>query len=134
MGDKAIKQEAIVAIIQQHNTFLLVRRSDKVESAPGYWCPVGGKVESGESQADAVCREVMEEVGLSVRANQLVAQIPSSDNVFNLNFWTTTLLSGEAQIASDEVAELRWVTLNEMESLHPIFESNVQIFKKFAVS
>lgn len=128
-----ISKHAVVAIIRDSSKFLLVKRSDYIEAAKGYWCPVSGRIEIGETQEHALKREVMEEVGLEVEAVERVAQIPSHDNSFNLNFWTTKILSGEAKITSHEVEGIRWVTIEEMASLKPMFEDDVQILKKVAI-
>ena len=57
---------ASVAVIQDGKV-LLTRRSD-VEA----WCLPGGRVEAGESIADAAIREVLEETGLEVKLTRLV--------------------------------------------------------------
>lgn len=126
------RKQAVVAIIRKSSKFLLVKRSDYVESAKGYWCPVSGRIENGETQEEALRREVMEEVGLDVVAEEKVCEIPSHDNKFTLNFWTVKIISGEAKISSNEVGDIRWVTIEEMENLSPIFEEDLQIFKKQA--
>lgn len=126
------RAHAVVAIIQKADTFLLVKRSDYLEAASGYWCPVSGRVEEGETQADALRREVREEVGLEVIAVEKVREIPSHDGLFVLHFWTTEIVAGEARICSHEATELRWVTVAEMRRLQPVFEEDVQILEAFA--
>jgi 8-oxo-dGTP pyrophosphatase MutT (NUDIX family) len=64
----SIKKDAVVAIIQKGDTFLFIKRSDYIETAAGYWCPVSGRLEENETQIEALEREVMEEVGLGVNA------------------------------------------------------------------
>ena len=126
------QQYGVVAIIRELDKFLLIKRSDFVEVAKGYWCPVSGRVERGETPEEALKREVMEEVGLYVEAHKKVAQIPSFDNKFTLGFWTTKNHSGKARIASKEVLEVRWATIEEMDTLSPMFEDDVKIMKSVA--
>ncbi len=126
------RAHAVVAILRKADTFLFVKRSDYLEAASGYWCPVSGRVEAGETQADALRREVREEVGLEVVAVKKVREIPSHDGLFVLHFWTTEIVAGEARICSHEATELRWVTVAEMRRLQPVFEEDVQILKAFA--
>ena len=126
------RAHAVVAIIQKADTFLFVKRSDYLEAASGYWCPVSGRVETGETQAEALQREVMEEVGLEVVAVEKVREIPSHDGLFVLHFWTTEIVAGEARVCSHEATELRWVTVAEMRRLQPVFEEDVQILEAFA--
>ena len=128
------RAHAVVAIIQKADTFLFVKRSDYLEAASGYWCPVSGRVEEGETQADALRREVMEEVGLEVVGVEKVCEIPSHDGLFVLHFWTTKIVAGEARIRSQEATELRWVTVAEMKRLQPVFEEDVQLLEAFAGS
>ena len=56
-------KNAIMAIIRKDDRFLLIKRGETIPAA-GYWCPVSGKIEVGETQAEAVAREVKEEIGL----------------------------------------------------------------------
>ena len=52
---------------------LLVRRGQ--EPAKGTWSVPGGRVEPGESDAEAVRREVLEETGLPVEVGRLVGTV-----------------------------------------------------------
>jgi 8-oxo-dGTP pyrophosphatase MutT (NUDIX family) len=87
-------------------------------------------VEKGEHQHETVKREVKEEVGLDVAAIEKICAIHSHDKRYLLNFWTTEILSGEATIMSEEIAALRWVTIEEMRQLVPVFEEDVQVFEQ----
>lgn len=93
---------------------------------------MSGRIEKGETQADALRREVMEEVGLEVVAVEKVREIPSHDGLFVLHFWTTEIVAGEAQVRSHEATEIGWVTVEEMRRLQPVFEEDVQILEAFA--
>ena len=113
---------------------MFVKRSSYTEAASGYWCPVSGRIEKGETQEEALKREVMEEVGLEVVAAKKVCEIPSADDEFILHFWSTEIVAGEAGVCSHEATEIRWVTLKEMRLLQPTFEEDVQILEAFAAS
>jgi 8-oxo-dGTP pyrophosphatase MutT (NUDIX family) len=127
-----IKQDAVVAIIQKTDRFLFIKRSDYIDIAVGYWCPVSGRVEENETQVEALEREVMEEVGLSVKALEKVCEIPSHNNLFTLHFWTTEIISGEVSITSNEATDFRWVTLEQMKQLDPVFEADIQVFENLS--
>ena len=123
------RRQAVVGIIEQSGKYLFVKRSEYVVAAKGYWCPVSGGIEPGETQEEALQREAMEEVGLNLRAVKKVCEIPSHDNHSLLHFWTTEIISGEAKITSNEAVELRWVTLDEMKKLRPVFKEDIEIFE-----
>lgn len=51
-------------VIIQDQRVLLGKRSLWKKKAPGYWCPVSGHIERGESEEASVIREASEEIGL----------------------------------------------------------------------
>lgn len=120
-------RDAVVAIIHDGARLLFVQRSHASRAAAGYWTPVSGGVEPGESEVEAVAREVREEVGLTVEADAKVASLPTHDGHYLLHFWTCRLIGGEARVASDEVADLRWLTPVELCALAPVFDEDVRI-------
>lgn len=123
------RRQAVVAIIEKSNKFLFVKRSDYIETAKGYWCPVSGGIEGDETQEQALKREVMEEVGLNVETVKKICTIPSHDNRSLLHFWTTKIISGKARVNSNEATAIKWVTLREMKQLNPVFEADIQVFE-----
>jgi 8-oxo-dGTP pyrophosphatase MutT (NUDIX family) len=124
----ARKVDAIVAILQREGRYLLGKRSPHRPVAPGYWCPISGRVEPGEQQADAVVREVFEEAGLRVRALRKVAQCDTHDGRVLLHWWLAELLDdAPARLMNDEHTELRWLTPDEIGALTPAFEEDIAI-------
>jgi len=123
------KIDAVVAILQRGGRYLVGKRSLHRPVAPGYWCPISGRLEPGETQADAVVREVWEEVGLRVRASRKVAQCDTHDGTTLLHWWLVELSEDEqeARLANDEHSELRWVTAEELERLEPAFAEDIAI-------
>lgn len=71
---KASKQEAheqgllhrtVIALIKNSsNDFILIQQAPDKQDAGQFVCPVGGHVEVGESEEDALKREALEECGL----------------------------------------------------------------------
>ena len=58
-------REGVVVVVRQADHYLMIRRAQNI-LAGGAWCFVGGGIEPGESQPDAVRREFTEEVGGTV--------------------------------------------------------------------
>jgi 8-oxo-dGTP pyrophosphatase MutT (NUDIX family) len=133
MGDSAAR-DAVAAIIRRGERFLFVKRSEFCAGAVGFWCPVSGRVEPGESQEKALAREVLEEVGLRVVATAKVGELPIMEGRYILHYWTTEIVGGEARIASPEVAALTWATKAEMKGLEPHFEDDLRIIEEAASS
>jgi 8-oxo-dGTP diphosphatase len=125
--------DVVVVVIEREKRFLLGRRSLKKASAPGYWAPVCGRVEPGESEASAVEREVAEEVGLRVRALEKLAVFESRDRSARLHWWRAAPLDGAvAFLANDEHDTLVWVNVEEMRRLVPMFPEDVAVFAGLA--
>jgi 8-oxo-dGTP diphosphatase len=119
-----------MAVIEREGKFLFGRRAAWKKTAPGYWCPISGKIEAGETEEEAVAREVFEEVGLVVEATKKLDSFITRDKSAHLHWWRVKILSGEATLKSDENSELRWVTLGELEKLEPAFEEDVEVFRR----
>lgn len=119
--------QAVMLIIEKKGKFLLGKRASWKPKAPGYWCPISGKIEFGETEETAVTREALEEVGLVVRPLRNVASIDSRDGTVRLHFWKTQIISGEARITNDEHSEIGWFSPEELRRLSPSFEEDLEI-------
>ena len=123
------QREAIVAVLLRADRLLAIRRGPAV-ARPGYWQPVSGKIEPGESQREAVVREVREEVGLTVVPLAKVWESETDDGTFRLHWWTANAEMGDVVPDPDEVGEARWVTPEEFLSLDPVFEGDREFFER----
>ncbi len=97
-----------------HGRLLVVRRAHA--PAAGTWSLPGGRVEPGESDADAVAREVWEETGLVVRPGELVGTVqrPGPDGaVYEIFDYAAELVSGQLRPATD-ATDARWVGDGEL--------------------
>ena len=125
------KVDVVAAILESEGRFLFGKRSAHKSSAAGYWCPICGRVEPGESQAAAVEREVREEVGLDVRAIEKVAECDTRDGKALMHWWRVSLLDdAPARLANDEHTELGWYSLAELRRLEPVFLEDVAILER----
>lgn len=107
-----------VAVRREDGKWLMVRRSRNVGS-PLKVCFPGGTVEAGESQEEAVVREMQEELNLKVRPVRQVWRYEFPDKPLTLFGWIAELDNGsQIQINEDEISEVFWMDV-EQGSSHP---------------
>ena len=85
---------AVCALLRRSDgRYLLIRRADSLPGG-GHWCPITGRLEAGEAHADAVAREVLEEVGLNVKLKEIF-RCPTSDGRFTLCWYPCEPLNSD---------------------------------------
>ncbi len=114
--------EGVVAIIERNARYLLILRPPQIR-AGGYWCFVGGAVEPGETQRQAVIREVQEEVGLETEPIRKVWECLSLNQEWILHCWTVRSNGGAVIANSREVADHAWLTVPEIQALPNVMPS-----------
>ncbi len=101
----------VAAAIERGGRYLAARRT-KPAWAAGCWEFPGGKVEPGESEADALVREIHEELGVQVAVGARVpGEWPLHDDLV-LHLYVATLTDGNPR-PLDHHDELRWLAPEE---------------------
>jgi 8-oxo-dGTP diphosphatase len=89
---------------------LLIQRGH--EPGAGLWSVPGGRIEAGETDQEAVVREVAEETGLVVTCGRLLGAVERpgpSGSVYEIRDYAALVTGGELA-AGDDAADARWVT------------------------
>jgi 8-oxo-dGTP diphosphatase len=105
----------VAAVIQDGDRFLITRRQGGVHLA-GMWEFPGGKVGYGESHADALRREIVEELDADVAVHDLVFETTHAypDRTVTLFFYRCDLLGMPKPMIGQE---MEWVMRNDLSSL-----------------
>lgn len=93
-----------------HKKILLLKRSKNEDVGVGTWENAGGTVEEDESLEDALCREIMEEAGLSVQVGNLAYASHVGSMIILVYF--CTVKSGQITL-SEEHCDARWIGKTE---------------------
>lgn len=112
------RQPVAAAIVTSHLGVLAGRRNDGKPP----WTFIAGEVEPGESIADAAVREVKEETGLEVRAgHHEIGRRVHPKTSRTMIYLACTPVAGTDVFVGDEeeLAEVRWLTLAEVDELMP---------------
>lgn len=129
-GAAAAKADAVVVVVALDGRVLVIERGPDVARS-GYWAPLSGRVEPGESQEHALVREVREEVGLDVRPVAKVWECDTDDGRYRLHWWTAVLRAGasaEWVLDPGEVSAARWIDPSEFDQLSPTFAGDRRFF------
>lgn len=103
----------VLAIIRRDDRLLLIQRSETVK-APLTWCFPGGHIEEGEKQAEALVREIREELNLTVHPGEFLMTQTKHGGRLVLHCWSATITSGEPAPNPAEIAAFAWLTPEEI--------------------
>ncbi len=121
--------QVITAVIERDGRYLVGKRA-MYKSAPGYWCPISGAITHGETEREAVKREVFEEIGVEVEPGRKICEMDTVDAKGRLHWWLARITSGEPALRNTEHTELRWVTLEELRGMSPVFPEDIEVYEK----
>jgi len=108
------------AIILREGQILLGKRL-KNDSFYGLWCMFGGSIELGETPAQALIRELNEELGIKVVNPELLTVTETMTEeqppeIPQLHFFLVKNWKGKI-INKSEHSEVRWLYLNDLKDL-----------------
>lgn len=119
VGHDPIFMPASSGFIYHDGKILLQLRSDSHK-----WAATGGCMEFGETSQETLCREMKEELGIMPLDPQLVGAYageeahhvyPNQDEVYLvIAIYLITKYEGEPKADLDEVAKLKWFSIDEL--------------------
>jgi ADP-ribose pyrophosphatase len=125
---------AVGAVVIRRGRVLLVKRSNAPQK--GKWAVPGGSVKLGETLQEAAEREIQEETGLTIKANEPVFtfDLIERDSAGKLLFHYVIIdlladyVDGEV-CPADDVSDAAWFSPEELRSL-VISETTRELLKK----
>jgi 8-oxo-dGTP diphosphatase len=113
----------VVAVIVREGKLLVIRRSQTVR-APGAFCFPGGAMELNESEEEALCREMLEEVGVVVRPVRRL-HVSMTPWQVEVRWWLAEIAAqADFVLHPAEVESLHWQTPAELMAMDALLESN----------
>ena len=129
MKRRPTERSAAIAVIFRGGKFLVIQRSMTVR-APGKFCFPGGEVEKGEHFAEAVVRELDEELGAKIQPIRPLWQSVAPSGCV-LNWIHVQLNDEELAINEKEVASVQWMTATELAEHPEVLPSNLEFLQAF---
>lgn len=99
---------------------LLIRRAN--EPGRGLWSIPGGRVEPGETDSEAVVREMKEETGLTVLPGELVGRVRRG--AYAIADYRCVVVGGELR-AGDDASDALWCSAADLAAL-PLVDELVE--------
>ncbi len=121
---------ASVALVRDGKVLLIKRAYDPYK---GLWTLPGGRLEPGESIEQCAIREIVEEIGVTIRnPRPVMLQALGRDLAFRLQVFVTGDFTGKVT-PSDEVADHKWVEPTALISFRTTSRLDDVLARAFAV-
>ena len=116
-------------IMNKKGEVLLQKRTANKVRNPNKWAKTGGQVDSGETVEEAIFREVKEELGIEIPKEQIrvidIHKSSEKNKRFAYNFlFVVDYKIDDYMLQKEEVAEVKYVTIEEMELAKKNNDSN----------
>lgn len=104
----------VAALIENNNKILIAKRSTGNEEVIGKWEFPGGKMEAGETEQQAIEREIKEEFELEIKAKEFIInnQFETPTRTIDLRLYSCEYISGEFKL--HDHSEYMWVNPAEL--------------------
>jgi 8-oxo-dGTP diphosphatase len=119
-------------IVDEEGRLFLARRGPRAKNERGLWEFPGGSVEYGETLAEALVREMLEEYGIEVAVGELLDVVdhilPDEGQHWVSPTYICTIVSGEPRILeASKCSEIGWFPPDEMpDDLTQITRTNLE--------
>lgn len=108
-GDETAVRVVVAAVIERNGLILAARRTEPAELA-GRWEFPGGKVEPGETDADALVRECREEIGVRVAVGERIGpEYPIAGGTMTVRTYRAVIVDGGEPETLQDHDILMWV-------------------------
>ena len=106
----------VVFIENSKGEFLLQKR---VPEKDGKWATTGGHPKSGESSLEGIVTEIKEELGLTVKQNELTLFkiIQTEDDFVDLYYLKKDININDIKIQKEEVETVKWASRKEIQNM-----------------
>jgi mutator protein MutT len=104
-------------VTDEQGRLLVIQRGH--DPGAGLWSIPGGRIEPGETDEQALVRELLEETNMQVKVGKLIGRVQRpglGGAVIDIRDYTATVTGGTLR-AGDDAADARWVTAAELDRL-----------------
>ena len=119
----------VVGAFVQRDGKILICRRPKNKAQALLWEFAGGKIEAGESKQDALVRECVEELAVTISVGEELCAVTYDypEVTVNLTVFFASILSGGPRCLEHE--EIRWITADQIDDFE-FCPADVEIIEK----
>jgi len=107
-----MENNVVVGIVENDGKFLMIKRVKKEEKLQ--WAFPGGKIEEGETEKEALLREIFEETNVKATLTRKFGERTYAPLNVHLNYWLCNYEDGQLKIKKDEISEVKWCLPEEV--------------------
>ena len=110
---KFLRINVVAGIIINQNKILIGKRKDK-DIGGGKWEFPGGKIKVGETNSEALERELYEELGISVKIGK---ELMNYEHVFKTTIYNISfmeIIDYDGEIRNNAHSEIKWVKFSNL--------------------
>ena len=108
--------EVVAAIIKKDNKIFCCQKGNKGECAYKWEFP-GGKIETGETQEEALIREIKEELKCTIKVTDFIGTIEHEYNTFSITLYAYLCeLIDNLPILTEHI-DSKWCNIEELKKL-----------------
>jgi len=111
--------------------YLLMRSIVDFGQYTGFFYPPSGHLEKGESEQEGLIREIKEELGITVSPTEKIVETASDVENNCLCLWRCETENYQLNLQTDEVAEVRWFTSEEIIKTENIWPATKKFFIEY---
>ena len=128
---KDTKNVVVALIKNDKDEYLFIRPSDYEDFGEfqNAWYPPTGHVKEGENLEAAIRRELKEELNLDIRLVKLISEWEQDIPGEKAFWWECEIIGGDI-VKSEEIAEYRYFSTDEIKNLK-LWPATIKFFKKF---
>ena len=119
-------------VTDERGRLLMIQRGH--DPGAGLWSIPGGRIEPGETDAQALAREMLEETNLQVKVGSLVGRVQRQGlggTIIDIRDYAAAVTGGTLR-AGDDAADARWVTAAELGRLE-VTEGLIEALEEWGV-
>lgn len=130
-------KKVVLGIISRKNKdgeeeYLLIKAKKDFGKYTGFYYPPGGHAKKGETEKQALIREIKEEINFEAKPIRKIAEAPVDIEGEMASWWLCKIKGGKLKARKEEIADVGYFTQQEMAKMD-LWPATRKFFKKYVL-